>query len=163
MAQGVDSTISTRRAAAIRDECERWDGHVETGGALLINREGTPTIFEATVDATLREVGAVSIDRKGVLSKAEQAREWPLARLNVSTWHTHPGGTTDPSPDDVKSWARLLDESKAPELFEVIVTEHRDGGWWRTPRFHAFRVSRGHKPSGVECLSIERLDVEPCR
>jgi proteasome lid subunit RPN8/RPN11 len=117
--------ISHDASAAIRRECERWGGRCETGGALLINREGSaPKVFEATVDATSRAPGEVSIDRKRVLSNAAQAREWPLARLNVSTWHTHPGGTTDPSPGDCESWARLLDESKATELFELIVTKH---------------------------------------
>jgi proteasome lid subunit RPN8/RPN11 len=154
--------ITYDAATAIRRECEKWNGECETGGALRINRDGKPTIIEATVNATSREVGSVTLDRARILSNAAQAREWPLARIGVSTWHTHPGGTTDPSPDDVKSWARLLDESRSDELFELIVTKHKDG-WWRTPCFHAFRVARGHKPSGVECLRVERLDVEPCR
>lgn len=153
-------SISDRAAREIRAECERWDGNVETGGGLLINRDGgSPRIIDATVGATEREVGSVRVDMAEIRANTRQRARQATARLAPGHWHTHPGRASDPSEQDLHCWARFLDKSDANEIVALIVTEHPAGGWWRTPQFHAFRVAYGRKPSGVECLRVERCDV----
>jgi proteasome lid subunit RPN8/RPN11 len=159
---GETVAITRRAHLAIRDECERWEGSVETGGGLVINASGSrPAIIKATVEASNRHEASVCVDSFAIRSTTRNAARSATARITPGHWHTHPSGGCEPSRQDLNVWGRLLEESRASEIVALIVTEHRDGGWWRAPQLHGFRVRFGQKPSGLECLRVEacRVDV----
>jgi proteasome lid subunit RPN8/RPN11 len=158
---GESVSITHRAYQAIRDECERWDGSVETGGGLVINASGSrPAIFTATVEASNRREASVSVDPFAIRTTARHVACEATARITPGHWHSHPGDGCEPSHQDFNVWGRLLEESRSSEIVALIVTEHRDGGWWRVPQLHGFRVRFGHKPSGVRCLRVEACHVD---
>ncbi len=159
---GETVAITSHAHQAIREECERWDGSVETGGGLVINASGSrPLITTATVEASNRRHSSVCVDSSAIRGTARHTARQATAKILPGHWHTHPNGGCEPSHQDLNVWGRLLEESNASEIVALIATEHRDGGWWRRPQLHGFRIRFGHKPSGVECLRVEacRVDV----
>lgn len=109
----------------------------ERGGALLAAGD----IVHRLVEDVHGDYTGVSWDISAEVTDAVQAAEAAGRGLLAGTVHSHPRGTPDPSYQDLRSTARLLDaNAHLDQVVVCIVTEGQ-------PRAHDLRVGPGHRMS----------------
>ena len=154
--------ITRDAMAAIREAVGRWDD-VETGGGLLVHRDGAcPVIISADENAEDRARFSVRQDLFWITQQRRIRQRDASARIGVGAWHSHLTGSADASEKDHGVWEELLERSKDAEVFGVIaLPEPRDSGGWRpAPRLAGYRISYGSRPGRGECLQVASCSVE---
>jgi proteasome lid subunit RPN8/RPN11 len=150
--------------AAITAECSRWRDHVETGGWLVGHRtfgwHRERTVTSATVAATLRKAGKVTLDegdfvRMDMQLQARRDRDGDLR--GIGDWHTHPIGTGRPSEADLRCQARELATigDHNASLTSLIVTRRDGRESWNNPHISAWITRHARSSFG------ERMVCEP--
>jgi proteasome lid subunit RPN8/RPN11 len=149
---------------AITAECSRWRDDAETGGWLVGHRAFSwhreRTVTSATVAATLRKAGKVTLDegefvRMDTQLQAQRDRDGDLR--GIGDWHTHPMGGSRPSQADLRCQARELATigDHNVSLTSPIVTRRDGRESWNNPHISAWVTRHARSSFG------ERMVCEP--
>jgi proteasome lid subunit RPN8/RPN11 len=74
----------------------------------------------------------------------------------VGDFHSHPGGSGEPSDNDRRAWARALEDHRLTYYIGLICTRSSDALGWQFPNLHPW-IARGG-PKGVEILRARLID-----
>jgi proteasome lid subunit RPN8/RPN11 len=117
----VTVSVSSTAYEAIKKECLRFASRrgIETGGYLaghaLRSWDRSADVCDATGPGPETEhgVGSVTLDRAPA-EGLPRTFAWSGEDIaEAGFWHTHPGSTTKPSPEDLASWGHGLERVSA--------------------------------------------------
>lgn len=101
-------------------------------------------------------VGSVTLD---LAASDELAREFAWSGEDIGEigfWHTHPGGTPEPSPEDLRSWVHALKRLSDHRGSRHLHRPHRhpsERRSWYSPQLYAYVVRRGEY-RGLVCEPV---------
>lgn len=125
-------------------------GQPESGGILLgCYRGDDMEVTGRTLPGAYDGRHAFAFVRVDTVHQAAASRAWSGSggtHTWVGEWHTHPSGAVEPSPMDLRSWARLARGTGLPMVFAVAAP--REWGLFLT------------RPSWVRCNAIRLALVE---
>jgi proteasome lid subunit RPN8/RPN11 len=165
----VDRTFELRISSGARrtivETLRAVAGHrLETGGYLysfnrpryrgvVVDRASDPG-----PDSRLRANGVFLSDPERVESEWGEIGQRALDNglRPIGDFHSHPAGSTEPSDDDRKAWARALLDHHLTYYVGLICTRGSDALGWDLPALHPW-VARGG-PKGVEILRARLVD-----
>jgi proteasome lid subunit RPN8/RPN11 len=150
--------------SAITDVLCAVAGHnLETGGYLYGDRpryHGVEVVraSDPGPDSRLRANGVQLSDPERVEAEFGEFGQRALANgmRVIGDFHTHPAGSTEPSDNDRKAWARALTDHHLTYYIGVICTRGSDALGWQFPEFYPW-IARGG-PKGVEILRCRLVD-----
>jgi proteasome lid subunit RPN8/RPN11 len=150
--------VVTRSAyETILDAAQRHGDDRETGGGLYGYRPrgGEYRAFAATEAATDQERASCVIHWQDI-EAAERRRSHPADNeILLGSFHTHPEGERDESPQDLYYWRLLLDRANLRHglhrQLHLIVSADPERGW-RRPVFTAYAVRMEEDGLGVRII-----------
>ena len=155
---------SGARATIEQTLCAVAGYNLETGGYLY--SFARPRYRGAVVDkasdpgpdSKLRSNGVVLSDPERVQSEWGEFGQRALDNglRPIGDFHTHPGGSGEPSGNDRKGWARALNDHHLSYYIGLICTRSSDALGWQCPHLHPW-IARGG-PKGVEILRARLID-----
>lgn len=135
----------------VHDAYHYFGQRLETGGLLLglYRAQAWPPrsfIVQATGPGPGSRHGhaSVVVDREAIIAETR------ADMFELGFWHTHPGSTPTPSPEDLACSRLAIDRTRSLNYVDLIVTPRNEGLGWTCPEIHAW-VSRRTYDRGYVC------------